>query len=123
MTKKDPYKDSPYDASGMPLGADTVDYDVKEDVAAKTVFDKPVETISLVDMDYTPRPIDEKLLPKKLKKSDFNSAIEEEVNTPEDPKTVDFEEITLENDDPKAIKKAVDEGDASFLDEDKKEEK
>lgn len=37
---KDPYKNSPYDASGMPLGAETVDYDNKDEVAKHMVKDK-----------------------------------------------------------------------------------
>jgi len=52
MPTKDPYKDSPYDASGMPLGAETVDYDNKDEVAKHTVKDKAPEFVSLADQDF-----------------------------------------------------------------------
>lgn len=74
-----PYHNSPYDASGMPLGCETVDYDKVEDVAKATVKDKPVKhPQSINDIDYQP-----KQLPKKftgqderyITKKGFNSAI------------------------------------------------
>lgn len=130
MTTKDPYADSPYDASGMPLATTVVDYDVKEDVAKATVKDKVEKNPeSINDIDYTPRPIDKKLLPQKLDKDKFNSAIKDNVNNGHPfVKEIDFEEATLDTDDPKAVKEEVEKApvkdnekvskdEASFLDE------
>lgn len=50
LSKK--FKDSPYDAAGMPLGCETVDYDKKEDVAKSTVKDKVVEPVTFNDVEY-----------------------------------------------------------------------
>lgn len=50
LSKK--FKGSPYDASGMPLGCETVDNDKKEDVAAKTVKSKVVEPVNVADIDF-----------------------------------------------------------------------
>lgn len=41
------FKGSPYDTAGMPLGAETVDYDKKDDVAQSTVKDKYIEPLPL----------------------------------------------------------------------------
>jgi hypothetical protein len=97
MTSKDPYKDSPYDASGMPLGCETVDYDNQKDVAKATVKDKPVEhPESINDIDYVPAEIDPDLIrrPEDLPKENFNTAIRDNVNPPFAPvKVIDFEDV------------------------------
>lgn len=49
---KDPYKNSPYDASGMPLGAETVDYDDKDAVAQHMVKDKYVPQPGIADIEF-----------------------------------------------------------------------
>lgn len=55
MTKKDdPYKDSPYDEHGMPLGCEKIDYSKPDDVAKHTVKQKPKEPRNLNDIDYVP---------------------------------------------------------------------
>lgn len=143
MTAKDPYKDSPYDASGMPLATETVDYDKKEDVAKATVKDKVEEfPTSINDIDYTPAEIDPKLVRSNIKKKNFNSAIEDNVNSAHpdnDVAVVDFDEATLDNSDAKEVKETVDtaktpneekksddkksdDDDTSFLDGDEKKE-
>jgi hypothetical protein len=71
MAKKDPYKDSPYDASGMPLGAETVDYDNQAEVAQHTVKDKYVEQPSIADV-----PFDESVTQAKWqKRTKFNPVL------------------------------------------------
>lgn len=79
-----PYHNSPYDASGMPLGTETVDYDNLEDVAKATVKDKPVKyPKSINDIDYQPRQLTKKetgMDPRYLPKKNFNSAIPDDVN-------------------------------------------
>lgn len=45
------FEKSPYDSAGMPLGAETVDYDKKDDVAQSMVKDKYVEPIPLFSDD------------------------------------------------------------------------
>lgn len=128
MTAKDPYKDSPYDASGMPLATTTADYDNVDEVAQATVKDKPVEfPESINDIDYEPAPIDPKLL-RKIDPKKWNSAIEEDVNSGHPQvATIDFEEATLDNSDPEAVKAKADdakpEDDTSFLDEKKEDTK
>lgn len=68
MTAKDPYKDSPYDASGMPLATETVDYDKKEDVAKLTVKDKYVEPLPLFSDD-------DDFHEKEIERRKFNPAL------------------------------------------------
>ena len=65
--KEDPYRESPYDASGMPLRAETVDYDQKKDVAEHTVKDKYVEPLPLFSKDDYTEP--------KIKRTHFNPAL------------------------------------------------
>jgi len=72
LSKK--FKGSPYDSSGMPLAANKVDMDKKEDVAKATVHDKYVAPRPLFtdsDPDFQPEPKRTKVDPAK-----FNSAIE-----------------------------------------------
>lgn len=65
---KDPYKNSAYDASGMPLGAEQIDYDVKEDVAKATVKDKYQPPLPLFsDKDDFEEP--------EIKRTKFNPAL------------------------------------------------
>lgn len=93
-----PYHNSPYDASGMPLGAETVDYDNLEDVAQATVKDKPVKhPVSINDIDYQPKQLTKKETgqdPRYLAKKNFNSAIPDDVNPPYDNNVdrVDFDD-------------------------------
>lgn len=74
-----PYHNSPYDASGMPLATNTVDYDNLEDVAKATVKDKPVKyPKSINDIDYQPRQLTKKETgadPRYLPRKNFNSAL------------------------------------------------
>lgn len=65
---KDPYKNSAYDASGMPLDTEYVDYDKKDDVAKASVKDKYVAPLPLFSDD------DEYEEPK-LKRTHFNPAL------------------------------------------------
>lgn len=93
-----PYHNSPYDASGMPLGTDTVDYDNLEDVAKATVKDKPVKhPVSINDIDYQPRQLTKKetgMDPRYMPKRGFNSALPDEENVPytTDVDTADFDD-------------------------------
>lgn len=93
-----PYHNSPYDASGMPLGTDTVDYDKAEDVAKATVKDKPVKhPKSINDIDYQPRQLTKKETgedPRYLPKKNFNSAISDQENVAytNDVDAVDFDD-------------------------------
>lgn len=73
---KDPYKNSPYDASGMPLGATYVDYDDKGDVAQASVKDKPVTDYSLSLAEATAEYEEPKIKRTEPNPADFNSAIE-----------------------------------------------
>lgn len=79
-----PYHNSPYDASGMPLATETVDYDKVEDVAKATVKDKPVKhPFSINDIDYQPKQLSKKFTgedARYLPKKNFNSAIPDEEN-------------------------------------------
>lgn len=75
---KNPYKDSPYDASGMPLAAETADYDNFADVAQKMVRDRvPTHPENINQIDYQ----EEKLELPVISERDFNSAIAEDVNS------------------------------------------
>lgn len=75
---KDPFKNSPYDASGMPLGAETADYDNFADVAQKMVRDRvPTHPKSINDIDYE----EEKLELPVITEKGFNSAIADDVNS------------------------------------------
>ena len=79
MSENDPYKDSPYDASGMPLGAETADYDNFAEVAQKMVKDKVIT--------HPQNPNDNGFEEIKLEMGDdisqknFNSAIADNVNS------------------------------------------
>lgn len=75
MSKTDPYRHSPYDAAGMPLGAETIDYDNKEDVAQHTVKDKVIEPVNLNDASasYTEPKLKNRT---PVNPANFNSAIE-----------------------------------------------
>lgn len=70
------WKNSPYDEHGMPLGAEYVDYDNKDDVAQATVKDKPItnydDTLAAATEEYEEPKIDR----KEPNPADFNSAIE-----------------------------------------------
>lgn len=93
-----PYHNSPYDASGMPLGAETVDYDKVEDVAKATVKDKPVKhPKSINDIDYQPKQMSKKFTgedARYLPKKNFNSAVPDNVNPQYDANVdvVDFDD-------------------------------
>ncbi len=95
---ENPYEGSPYDASGMPLGASTVDYDRQDDVAKHTVKDKPVEhPFSINDIDYQPKQMSKKFTgedPRYIPKKGFNSAIVDDVNSqfPLDAPVADFDD-------------------------------
>jgi hypothetical protein len=103
MTSKDPYKDSPYDASGMPLGCETVDYDNQKDVAKATVKDKPYE--EPLTFEYDPTVIDVEDEPDKAL---FNEAVKENVNSAFPVVAeVDFEEILEENAEKPEVVEAV----------------
>lgn len=67
-SKEDPYRESPYDASGMPLGAETVDYDDKKAVAEHTVKDKYIEPLPLFSDD-------DDFHESKIEKKKFNPAL------------------------------------------------
>lgn len=79
MAKNDPYKDSPYDASGMPLGAETADYDNFADVAQKMVGDKvPTYPENINQIDYVEAVIETE---PEHSAEGFNSAIAENENS------------------------------------------
>lgn len=62
------WKNSPYDTAGMPLGAETVDYDKKDDVAQATVKDRYVE----------PRPLfsdEDEFEEKKIERTKYNPVL------------------------------------------------
>ena len=112
---KDPYKDSPYDEHGMPLGAEYVDYDNKGDVAKATVKDKPI-----TDFDLNPQTqeYDEpKIKRTEPNPADFNSAIEVKGHkhpSREDHIGIGIPELTdnpdkLDMDDPKTHEKLAEE--------------
>lgn len=92
-----PYHNSPYDASGMPLGCETVDYDKVEDVAKATVKDKPVKhPQSINDIDYQPRQLPKKFTgqdERYITKKGFNSAlVDPEVENMPVADTADFDD-------------------------------
>lgn len=92
-----PYHNSPYDASGMPLGCETVDYDKVEDVAKATVKDKPVKhPKSINDIDYQPKQLSKKFTgqdERYITKKGFNSALADpEVENMPVADTADFDD-------------------------------
>ena len=90
MSKKDPYKGSPYDASGMPLGTEYADYDNFADVAQTTVGDKvPTYPTNINQIDYSEPVIETE--PDHTTKG-FNGSLAENVNSayPLDVKTEDL---------------------------------
>lgn len=75
MTEKDPYKDSPYDAAGMPLGTKVVDtgLDAEQRRFASVKQVIPLENVvNLTDNDYQEEVVEE----KELDLAKFNTAIE-----------------------------------------------
>lgn len=92
-----PYHNSPYDASGMPLGTNYVDYDKVEDVAKATVKDKPVKhPQSINDIDYQPKQLSKKFTgqdERYITKKGFNSALADpEVENMPVADTADFDD-------------------------------
>ena len=135
------WKNSPYDEHGMPLGAEYVDYDNKDDVAQATVKDKPItnydDTLAAATEEYKEPKIDR----KEPNPADFNSAIEVKghkhpsredhlkVGIPElydmpDREDLDDPEVheKLAKEDPKETNKTKLESDKVEHSEDKKEE-
>jgi hypothetical protein len=78
MSKDDPYKDSPYDASGMPLAATFADYDNFADVAQKMVGDKvPTYPPNINQIDYEEASL---VTEADITAKGFNSAVFENTN-------------------------------------------
>lgn len=86
-----PWHDSPYDASGMPLGVETCDYDNEEERRKNMVHDKYVEPIPLNDPEYQPKQMSKTFTGQRpLTKKNFNSAVVEGEGLPEDIERVDM---------------------------------
>lgn len=91
---------SNYDEGGMPLGTDTADYDNAEERRMHQVKDKYVEPTTVFDMDYQPKNLPRAFVGTDKEgrplyphgKKGFNSAISEEVGTPDQVHTVDIED-------------------------------
>jgi len=78
MPSRKPWHDSPYDASGMPLGAETADYDNEEERRKHMVKEKYVPEVPLNDPDYQPRQMPKTFTGQRpLTKKNFNSSIVE----------------------------------------------
>lgn len=101
MSKSDPYKDSPYDAAGMPLGTEVVDYDKDREQrrfnTVRQVSPLPEENaVTLLDIDYeAPETEADKVFKSRrnIDKSKFNGAVELGINVPgEDVTVVDIED-------------------------------
>jgi hypothetical protein len=85
MPGRKPWHDSPYDASGMPLGVETADYDNEEERRKHMVKEKYVPEIPLNDPEYQPKQMPKTFTGQRpLTKKNFNSAISEGVGL-EDP--------------------------------------
>lgn len=87
MSKSDPYKDSPYDAAGMPLGTEVFDYDNLDERRRNSVRNvtPPKDTTTLIDIDYeAPKTEASKEFNRRrnLDKSHFNEAVKLGVNIP-----------------------------------------
>lgn len=79
MPGRKPWHDSPYDASGMPLGVETADYDNEEERRKHMVKDKYVPEIPLNDPEYQPKQLSKTYTGQRpLTKKNFNTAITEE---------------------------------------------
>ena len=74
LTKR--WNNSPYDEHGMPLAAETVDYDNKGDVAKASVKDKPITDYSDTLAAATEKYEEPKIDRKEPNPADFNSAVE-----------------------------------------------
>src|SRR5690349_21664679 len=84
MPSRKPWHDSPYDASGMPLGVETADYDNEEERRKHMVKEKYVPEIPLNDPEYQPRQMPKTFTGQRpLTKKNFNSAIHEAVGLPD----------------------------------------
>lgn len=100
MPPRKPYRDSPYDDGGMPLGTTTADYDNADEVRMNQVKDVYVPEPTIFDMDYQPKQFTKKETgmdrDKGLPygKKGFNSAITEGegIVGPDDFNTVDIED-------------------------------
>jgi hypothetical protein len=100
MPSRKPYRNSPYDDGGMPLGTETADYDNADEVRMAQVKDLYVPEPTIFDMDYQPKQFTKKEtgmdrnhgLPYGNK--GFNSAVGEEPGLPlaEDLNVVDVED-------------------------------